>query len=416
MRQYHYKKGTMALGPYALQHMQALASQGQIGRGHLISDDGGESWRVGAEFSEIFEATRDAMAGEPEQQASSDGLGPTAVAQWHYTCGGESGRTPVSEDELKTLIRTGQVTDTDLVWTKTLGAAWVPVAEVSLFAADLPASGSDASEPRRGGHHRRRRHKQRPRTSSKGSDEPRRFNGAGLSGFICSLIAVVLLAIPCLVWVFIAQSFFWIFNLVLPLLVIAVVGLVLSVIGLSKPARGLATAGTILGVVAVTMATMAMVGSATIRWRLAALRRGPIDSCVTDIELAKKKLQDSLTAYRGTRQRDDEDDELFELRQQRSLRQMGLDLAALVAAYDGHVTVTAGTSEFDRAFDGLTLLRKAIQDVQQTARAGNDIDLIELLETGHANADKLRLLMDTLSLYEKGAITLSQAEAKMAGR
>jgi hypothetical protein len=417
-KRYHYKKGAMALGPYGLERMKSLAGQGQIGRSHQISDDGGDSWRSGAEYSEIFEALRDdasVAADSVAAPAGSGGSTPAVAVKWHYTSGGDAQPDPVSEGELQTLIRMGKVSGTDRVWTKSLGDSWVTVVQVPMFAALFPSPDvADLASTR--GQRGLRRGKSHRESSRPVSDEPRRLNAAGLSGFICSLVAVVLLAIPCLVWVFIAQPFFWIFNLVMPLLVVSIVGLVLSVIGLRKSARGLATAGTILGVVAVTMAAMAMIGSATIRWRLATLHRGAIDSCAADIELAKKRLGESLGAYRGTRQREDEADEVFGLRQKRSLNQMGSDLAKLVNAYDGHVTVTAGTSEFFQAFDGLVTLRKTIQDVQQAARAASDVDLMEVLDSGHADAEKIRLLMDTLALYEKNTITLSQAEAKMAGR
>lgn len=251
----------------------------------------------------------------------------------------------------------------------------------------------------------------------KADDSPDKgINAAGLSGFICSIVAVVLLAIPCLVWVLIAQSFFWIFNTVIPLAVLALLGLVLSVIGLSKPGRRLATAGTVLGVIAVSMAAMAIVGSATIRYRMATLRRTQIDGRSTDIELVRKQLDESLSMFRNLRQQPDEDPELFRLRQRRVLQDVGMHLGNLVENYHEHLEATSMTSEFRAAFEkGLPQLRSTVIDVQQAAKLA-ELTLPDVLQGGMANMELLKLLDDTLTLYQTGKITIGQAEAKMAGQ
>jgi exonuclease VII small subunit len=41
---------------------------------------------------------------------------------------------------------------------------------------------------------------------------------------------------------------------------------------------------------------------------------------------------------------------------------------------------------------------------------------VDVLEAGNVDTNAIRILMDTLKLYERGEITLKQAEAKMTGR
>jgi len=414
---YFFKKGAIQLGPYSLERMRTLVRQGQIGRGHLVSIDGGATWTSAGTHHAIFAASGkdDGTNEEPDDTYDPDDAGPAPPPDgtWWYSTAGQEPRL-LSEAEIHGLIRSGRATAADMVCAEGQ-QQWIAIAGAPAFAFAFNPKieiESDPKTPRRP-----RRGKRRPKKDpDPRRDQPGRVNTYGLSGFICALVAVVLLAIPCVVWLMSWQSSFWIFNLVLPLFVLALLGLGFSVLGLSRGTRALATAGTILGVIAVTLAVMAMFGSATLRWRLAMLRRVQIDSCVTDIELARKKLGESIAAYRNARKRPDEDQEIFGLRQKAQLAVLAGDLATLVVAYDGHVTVTAGTSEFGQAFDGLTQLRKTMEDVQQTVRSAGGGELLNVLESGHSNVDRIRLLMDTLALYEKGTITRVQAEAKMTGR
>ena len=252
------------------------------------------------------------------------------------------------------------------------------------------------------------------RAARAGKDAP--SNPFAISGFICSLVAAVLLAIPCLVWVLIAQSFFWIFNIVIPLGILAVLGLSLSLTGLWKTKSGLATAGTVLGVIALSMTLMAVVGSATIRYRMATLRRVQIDSWAADIELKRKDLAEALVAFRNLQPESDESEEQLQLREIFFLKVVAAHLRDLAGNHDGHLTATASTSEFRQAFeDGLPLLRKSVLEVQRAAEE-KGLTLQEVLPSVNANSDQLKLLMDTLSLYEKGRLTLQQVEGKMTGK
>lgn len=350
---YHYRKGMMLLGPYRLERMRALVQQAEIGRAHQISVDGGASWKPADEFPELFQY--DEPPPPPPSPADEDVTGP-----------------PKNEEEATPLI-------------------------------------VERPEPRR----RKRKHSSRP-VNKPGRATP--ANSFAISGFICSLVAAVLLAIPCLVWVLIAQSFFWIFNIVIPLGGLAALGLALSLAGLSKSKSGLATAGTVLGVIALAMTAMAVVGSSTIRYRMATLRRVQIDSWAADIELKRKDLGEALTAFRNLRPDPDESDEQFKLRTTFLLKVVAAHLRDLAVNHDGHLTATASTSEFRRAFEeGLPLLRKSVLEVQRTAEE-NGLSLQDILPSVNTDTDQLKLLMDTLTLYEKGRLTLQQVEGKMTGK
>jgi len=404
---YHFKKGMMKLGPYGLEHMRDLVRQSAVGRSHQVSIDGGASLLPAVEFPELFVADPkpEVAPGKEEIDEGPTDDPPIASAEWYYSQNGQRHDRAVSESELHHLIRLGSLKAGDRVWTAEFGETWRGVEEVPQLAMFLVRDNAGTTAGTR-----------RKRRRSEPADTAAEFNVPGVIGFICALVAVVLLTIPCLVWLLIAQSFFWVFNIVIPLGVLAIVGLTMSVIGLQRPRRGLATAGAVLGVIAVSMAAMGIVGSATIRYRLATLRRVQIDTATADIELVKKSLADAMTFYRNLRRDEAETEEQFALREEAALREVAARLRDLGDKYDTHLTATASTSEFRQAFeDGVPALRKALQDVQQAATQ-RGFALADILPEVNANTDRLKLLMDTLSLYEKGKLTLPQVEGKMTGR
>jgi hypothetical protein len=422
---YHYKKGTMPMGPYPLDKMRALARQGQVGRSHQISADGCETWSSGASYPEIFAAGEEASPSDRGGSTAGRGgsgsgqpAGPPAEPAWHFKVSGGDAQGPVTESQVKTMIELGTLGPRDKVWTEAMGATWAAVADVPRLSGFLPRK----QEPQIDVESRRKsRSKLRHRTGRGGRDQPdsegkRGFNGAGLSGFICSMVAIVLLAIPCLVWVIVAESFFWIFNIVIPFTILAIVGLVLSVIGLRRTPRGMATTGTVLGVIALMLGVMALVGWAMLPYRLAMQRRTEIDAFATDIKLEEKNLAEQVARYRKVGREESESEEEFAVRAAVNRRLVGVQLDTLVKAYDGHVSATAKTSEFREAFLGLAKLRKTIDEVGQAARAVESLEVIDVLDISNADARAIKVLMDTLKLFERGEITLKQAEAKMTGR
>jgi hypothetical protein len=427
---YHYKKGTMQLGPYPLDKMRALARQGQVGRSHQISGDGGASWDTGVAYPEIFAAGEEpaaAAGGKPREAATTGAAGPGSPTvpsepQWHYCTAAAGQQGPVPESQLRQMIELGRISADDTVWTESLGDQWAAARTVPRFAGlfsnpfqpDFDDDDERTDRPKR---RRRKRDNSRDERGRK-DNQPSAggFNGAGLSGFICSMVAIVLLAIPCLVWVVVAESFFWIFNIVIPFTILALVGLVLSVIGLTKTPRGMATTGTVLGVIALMLGIMALVGWFMLPYRLAMQRRTAIDSFATDIKLEQKNLAEELARYRKITQDRGESDAEFEARAALGRRRVGQQLDTLVKAYDGHVSSTAKTSEFRDAFMELADLRKTIEEVKQAAQAVEGVEVIDVMQVSNADVQGVKVLMDTLRLYERGEITLKQAEAKMTGR
>jgi hypothetical protein len=422
---YHYKKGPMQLGPYPLEKMQALARQGQVGRSHQISIDGGSTWDSGSSFPEIFQSPAsedDQRASRRAGQVQSPVAEPARPAEplWSYCVAGVQADSPVPESELRHLIEIGRLGPQDTVWTAALGDSWATAGSIPKFAGLFRSSEAEANGSRDRSRSRKRRREDRggreESASVGGGSEPKPFNGAGLAGFICSMVAIVLLAVPCLVWVAVAESFFWMFNIVIPFTILAIVGLVLSVIGLSRNPRGLATTGTVLGVIALMLGVMALVGWAMLPYRFRMQRQTQIDSFATDIKLNERTLTEHLAEYRDLKRDPAESDGQFQRRREVVRSIVGAHVQALVKAYDGHVSACAKTSEFQQAFVDLGKLRKTLDEIGQAAQSVEELSVVDVLEAGNVDTNAIRILMDTLKLYERGEITLKQAEAKMTGR
>lgn len=407
---YQYKKGSVSLGPYSLDKMRTLARQGLIGRHHHISKAGGP-FQTGERFPELFQL----------EGHAPDKTGPKKVL-WHYTLSGTRQEKPVLEEQLVDLVGKGVVRPTDQVWHESVGDKWVSVSSVPPFAAAIPAAKVEVAEasenfylddecqPRR--KRRRSGGGSGVSTSVKG---PKPFNAMGLAGFICSVVAIVLLTIPCFVFILAAESLFWSFHIVVPFTIVALVGLVLSAIGLTRLPRGMATTGTVLGVVALTMGVVAFLGWVFLPHRIAMQRRTLIDSRIADIKLSEKHLKESLATYQNAMQEEGESIEVFDRRLAVLRRAVGRDASELITAYSDHLTVTAKTSEFPAAFDELSLLQQSLKNVEDTAQVVEEVSLLDVFESANVNVLQLRELMDTLNLYQRGEITLSQAEAKMTG-
>lgn len=360
----------MRLGPYPLERMQSLLQQAEIGRAHQVSNDGGATWKPADEYPELFQYDAPPPAPPP----------PLPL--------------PVVPD---TSPDTGE-----LQWDQPL----------ELDDDDRDCDDREHDDSRKSRKRKRRNGNQYSGKSRK--SEP--SSPLTVGGFVCSLVAVVLLIIPCLVWAVVAQSFFWVFNIVVPLGALAVLGLTLSLIGLVKTKSGLSTAGAILGVIAVLMTAMAVIGSVTIRYRMASVKRVLIDGWAADIELKRQELDESLAAFRNLQLAPDETEQQFAIRETILLRAVAASLRDLAVNYDGHLEATALTSEFRSAFEeGLPLLRKSVLEVQRAAEEKN-LTLQEVLPAVNADTEELKLLMDTLSLYEKGRLTLQQVEGKMIGK
>ena len=142
---YHYKKGQMQLGPYPLERMQGLARQGQVGRTHQISTDGGETWAAGSTFPEIFQAPPPA---EKRRRGTADSRSPLEDDWTEPTSAGASGEWlvaqngqqlgPFSFTQLQQAVADQRIYPYDLFWKPGM-QEWVHGDTVSgLFAAAKP--------------------------------------------------------------------------------------------------------------------------------------------------------------------------------------------------------------------------------------------------------------------------------------
>lgn len=363
---YHYRKAGVAYGPYALGVMQELVRQGQIGRSHQVRMHGDFDWKAAADFPELFSA-KPPLAGFAAQAT-----GPTDAAIEVAVAGDWQGRTTQPERPPS--------------------------------AADAAAPAPPPWRPERAG-----------RTEDQGvRSVARRGVGVSLAGFICSTVAIVVLAIPSIACLMLADSLVWVVMIV-PFLVLAVVGLILSVQGLSTSPRGFAITGTVLGVVGTALGVVALLGWLVLPWRMAIVRGPLIDGHAMDKTVEASNLSKEIERYRGLQREDGEDDASYTSRAAPFRRQVGHALGALVSAYDGHLKACAKTSLFKASFEDLGRLRRAIKEVEDAALSVEDVTLVDVLESAGLGVQPTKMLMDMLSHYERGEVTLRQAEGKMAG-
>lgn len=142
-------------GPFELEQLKALHQRGQFSRAHEISTDG-QTWRSAATLEMIFQAIKKptviSINRPPEDELDTDfHLGPSVVAPhsrpikpvWHYSVGTET-YGPITLLELRSLVASGQLRATDLVWKDGM-PEWTPVVKVSEIGTTSP--GVDSHQP-----------------------------------------------------------------------------------------------------------------------------------------------------------------------------------------------------------------------------------------------------------------------------
>ena len=136
-------------GPVARSELVSQIRKKRMGRHHEVSTDA-VNWVRAGDVPELFEpvvVVREAAAA-PIEQASSDtsraaGLSSRAnesvnqtETEWFYAKG-RNRLGPVSEGELRTMLATGRVTGSDLVWNQSLDD-WLPANQLPQFAGLVP--------------------------------------------------------------------------------------------------------------------------------------------------------------------------------------------------------------------------------------------------------------------------------------
>ncbi len=125
-------------GPYEVEKLRTLVRRGQLSRMHEVSSDG-SVWKQAAEYPDLFVSPTINDVGshtQPSDHSTPDNDIPdvdrpstTSSSRWHYAQSGiQVG--PVSFEELKSLIASGNVASSDLVWTDGM-PNWIPANSVT---------------------------------------------------------------------------------------------------------------------------------------------------------------------------------------------------------------------------------------------------------------------------------------------
>ncbi len=124
------------VGPFDLDRLRKLRARGQFGPGCEISIDRSQ-WRPwdAIDTSDPASAGRKSRAAEVRESGAASpatvAVGSPAEGDWHYSKNGQS-LGPVSLSQLESLISSGAVTPSDLVWSQNL-PDWQPLSEVAQF-------------------------------------------------------------------------------------------------------------------------------------------------------------------------------------------------------------------------------------------------------------------------------------------
>ena len=138
-------------GPYELEKLRALVRRGQLSRMHEVSSDG-TVWKQAATFPELFQSpsvgsstSETQFHGEPHDGVIPDlEITPkSASGRWHYAQN-DIQKGPVSFDELRSLVASGNLDGSDLVWTDGM-KEWAPAHSVPGLVPY--SSSSEASQP-----------------------------------------------------------------------------------------------------------------------------------------------------------------------------------------------------------------------------------------------------------------------------
>lgn len=301
---------------------------------------------------------------------------------------GELGRAhQVSTDDRRTWREVGTIAE---LWEDERGLIPVPPPP-----APPPSPPPEPPEPRR----RRRRRDRDAEPSCPKSN----FGALGLSGFICSVVGLLLTLIPLIIWALQVDATYSYIPVAFPFLVISATGLVLSVVGLLRHPRGFAIAGLVVGIVASLLGAVTCVGWLVTpdpreRWIDEALK-----VTTFDVEFADREFAKSLRMYR---------DGSAGMSDAELLQALTLSLMKLTRAHGRHVVAAARTPRFRRAFTDLDRLRAAYEDYRDSISVKSNIKPREAIDQAGEDQTTLKELLDILDLYRTQKISLETAQAK----
>lgn len=145
------------LGPFDEQKLRALASRGQFGKMHEVSEDGmtwsraslypdlfrgGDTAVVVAENSPVVETRQEQPADyyTTVQAAPATPAPPSGPGGWYYSANGQQ-QGPVGFANLQLMVQTGQLSSSSLVWTNGM-SQWLPASQVDGLASTPPTTQS----------------------------------------------------------------------------------------------------------------------------------------------------------------------------------------------------------------------------------------------------------------------------------
>lgn len=148
---YYIRSRGKVMGPFTVERLKTLQARGQFSRVHEVSTDR-KSWQPASTIDGIFETTlvrrNQALLDEDDSPASTEiaingrttTLAPPAAgpSSWYYHLAGQQ-HGPVPLAELRSLVRSGRLNTSDLVWNDSL-SDWMPLGEVDelAFEARVP--------------------------------------------------------------------------------------------------------------------------------------------------------------------------------------------------------------------------------------------------------------------------------------
>lgn len=130
-------------GPFELEKLRALVRRGQLSRMHEVSSDG-SVWKPASNFPDLFMSpTIQGVQVGSESQVNTRSSGDdvpgledqrsSGLGRWHFAQN-DTQKGPVSFDELKAIIASGNLDAADLVWTDGM-KEWVPAQSIAGLVA-----------------------------------------------------------------------------------------------------------------------------------------------------------------------------------------------------------------------------------------------------------------------------------------
>lgn len=388
---YKYRRGSTSFGPYSRDEMLALIEKGRVGRHSRVSKDGGD-W--------------EALDAYPELLAPHEYVSPKEL--WHYTTAGTQQPEPITQDQLIDLIRSRVISDQELVWNESIGDQWVPITNVTAFAAELASlTPLETTTDEENSNFSIDEH---PAETSNAFTRALQDDPINFSCMAVSIVLVGLLAIPCITFIFAQESMRWTLSsyLVGLLTFAGVAALVLGHFSRTVSPKKRKDPTVAIGSVAVLMGISVFVLGFFFPHRLYAKRAKLIESTRVSIKVLEKNLDDGLARYRSASKQQNESDGEFALRREQLRKAVGEPFGGLIEANDKLLEACVNTSHFKEAFYGLFHLEKNLAAVDNAAKAIESLGYSDVLKS--AGRTEHPAILNTYRLFRNGELTVDEAE------